>query len=320
MRNALLFGLAVFGALPCLAAEGYPSQPVHVIVPFPPGSSADLTARVTSQQLAEQLGKSFVIDNRVGAGGTIGTGLVAKSAPDGHTLLMVEIGFTIQPGLRKSLPYDVVRDFTPITEIMRTPSVLVAHPSLNVNTLKEFVALAQANPGKFNFGSGGTGSGSHLSGELFKIAAKVNVTHVPYKGGNEVISAMVSGETQMLFVTIPAALPYVSSGRLRALAVTADGKRSPAMPDVPSMIEAGIPGMAVYQWFGFGGPAGMPKEVVNKLYAEVVKAIAVPSVRQKFVALGGELVGSSPEAFSNHIRSEHRRWGEVIKSAGIIPE
>lgn len=310
----------LFGASLCSGAEVYPIKTVRVVAPFAPAGISDIVARVISQQLSEQLGKTFIVDNRAGAGGIVGNGIVAKSAPDGHTLLMVNPAFTILPGISKALPYDTVKDFTPITQIMRVPSVLVVSPALNVNTLKEFVALAQANPGKFNYGSGGPGSALHLYSELFKIAAKVNIVHIPYKGGGENFAALIGGQIQMLIISVPTALQFVNSGRMRALAVTTDGKRTPSMPDVPSMSEVGVSGMSIYVWFGFVGPAGIPKDVVNKLHAEVVKALAVPSVKNQFTGQDAELVGSSPAEFSKLIRNELQRWAEVIKSAGIMAQ
>lgn len=307
----------LFGASLCSGAEVYPIKPVRVVAPFAPAGISDIVARVISQQLSEQLGKTFIVDNRTGAGGIVGNGIVAKSAPDGHTLLMVNPAFTILPGISKALPYDTVKDFTPITQIMRVPSVLVVSPALNVNTLKEFVALAQANPGKFNYGSGGLGSALHLYSELFKIAAKVDIVHIPYKGGGENFAALIGGQIQMLIISVPTALQFVNSGRMRALAVTTDGKRAPSMPDVPSMSEAGVSGMTIYVWFGFVGPAGIPKDVVNKLHAEVVKALAASSVKNQFSGQDAELVGSSPAEFSKLIHNELQRWAEVIKSAGI---
>ena len=307
----------LFGASLCSGAEVYPIKTVRVVAPFAPAGISDIVARVISQQLSEQLGKTFIVDNRTGAGGIVGNGIVAKSAPDGHTLLMVNPAFTILPGISKALPYDTVKDFTPITQIMRVPSVLVVSPALNVNTLKEFVALAQANPGKFNYGSGGPGSALHLYSELFKIAAKVDIVHIPYKGGGENFAALIGGQIQMLIISVPTALQFVNSGRMRALAVTTDGKRAPSMPDVPSMNEAGVSGMTIYVWFGFVGPAGIPKNVVNKLHAEVVKALAASSVKNQFSGQDAELVGSSPAEFSALIHNELQRWAEVIKSAGI---
>ncbi|MBI4191023.1 MAG: tripartite tricarboxylate transporter substrate binding protein [Betaproteobacteria bacterium] len=320
MRNALLFVLTLFGASLCFGAEVYPSKAVRVIVPFAPGGSTDFTARVISLQLSEQLGKSFVVDNRTGASGTIANGMVVRSAPDGYTLMLADTSTTIVPGLFKSLPFDVAKDFAPITQIIGAPNVLVVHPSLKASTLKEFVALAQANPGKFNYGSAGAGGLNHLMAELFKIAAKVNVAHIPYKGAGEVVPAVLGGQVEMLISTIPTVLAYVNSGKLRALAVTTDGKRAPSMPNVPSMSEAGVSGMTIYAWYGLVGPAGMPKAVVNKLHAEVVKAIAVPSVKERFITQGGEAVGSSPEEFSKLIRNELPRWAEVIRSAGITTQ
>jgi tripartite-type tricarboxylate transporter receptor subunit TctC len=320
MRNAWLSALTLLGASLCFGAEVYPSKAVRVVVPFAPGGSTDFTARVISQQLSEQLGQSFVVDNRTGASGTIANGIVARSAPDGYTLMLADTSTTIVPGLFKSLPFDVARDFTPITQIIGGPNVLVVHPSLKANTLKEFIALAQANPGKLNYGSAGAGGLNHLMAELFKLAAKVNITHIPYKGAGEVVPAVLGGQVDMLVATIPTVLAYVNSGKLRALAVTTDGKRAPSMPDVPSMSEAGVSGMTIYAWYGLVGPAGMPKEIVNKLHTEVVKAIAVPSVKERFITQGGEPVGSSPEEFSTLVRNELRRWAEVIKSAGNTPE
>ncbi len=317
MRSAWLLILTVLGASPCYGAEVYPAKPVRVVAPFAPGGISDIVARVMSQQLSEQFGKTFIVDNRSGAGGVVGNGIVAKAAPDGHTLLMVTPAFTILPGISRSLPYDTVKDFTPVTQIMRVPSVLVVSPALNVNTLKDFVALAQANPGKFNYGSGGPGSALHLYSELFKIAAKVNIVHVPYKGGGENFAALIGGQIQMLIISVPTALQFVNSGRMRALAVTTDGKRAPSMPNVPSMSEAGVSGMTIYVWFGFVGPAGIPKAIVNKLHAEVVKALAASSVKNQFTGRDAELVGSSPAEFSKLIHNELQRWAEVIKSAGI---
>ena len=313
--------MTLSGASLCLAAETYPSQAVRLIVPFGPGGSSDVVGRIISQALSEQLGKQFIVENRPGAGGRIGAALVAKSAPTGYVLLVNDPSLTIHPGLYKTLSYDVIRDFTPITQILRIPNVLVVHPSLNVNTLKEFVALAQANPGKYNYGAAGAGSGAHLANELFKTAAKVNIVNITYAGGGgEVIAAMLSGQIQMFIITVTAAAAQVKSGQLRALAVTTDGRRSSAMPDVPSMSEAGVPGMEVYLWTGLTGPAGLPKEIVDKLHAEVIKAIAVPSVKERLIGLGAELVGSSPEEFSLYIRSEIPRWAKVIKDAGISVE
>ena len=324
MRSAwwlAVAGLAValLGA-PCFGADPYPSKPVKVIVPFGTGSAVDLTARVIAQQLSEQLGKPFVVENRPGASGTIADAMVAKSPPDGYTLMAMDTSTTIVPGLYKALPFDVAKDFTPISQIVAAPMALVVNPSLNVSTLKEFVALAQANPGKFNYSSAGPGTPIHLATELFKASAKVDIKHIPYKGGGDMVAAVLAGNVQMLLTTITNVSPNVAAGKLRGLAVTTSGKRSPAMPDVPTMAEAGMPDMVVYTWFGLVGPPDMPKEIVNLLHAEIVRAIAVPAVREVFAKQGAELVGSTPEEFGRHIARELQRWAEVVKVAGITPE
>lgn len=320
MRIAMLFVLMLFEASLCAAADVYPDKSVRVVVPFAPGGSVDTTARVISQQLTEQLGKPFIVDNRTGASGTIGNAIVAKSAPDGYTLMMADTSTAIAGSLYKSLPFDVAKDFSAITEIMRAPQVLVINASTNANTLREFVALAQANPGKFNYGSAGSGGALHLTAELFKMAAKVNIVHVPFKGGSDAIVALMNGDTHMQISTLPTVFAAIKSGKARALAVTSDGKRLPAIPNVPSMGEGGVPNMVVYVWYGLVGPAGMPKKLVSTLNAEAIKATAVPSVKERFIAQGAEVVGSSPEDFTKYIRSELQRWTAVIKAAGVTPE
>ncbi len=304
-----------------LAAEPYPFKTVRVVAPFAPGGTTDAVARVLAQQLAEQLGKSFIVDNRTGAGGIIANEIVAKAAPDGHTLLIANPAFAILPGLFKSLPYDPLKSFTPISEIMRAPNVLVAHPSVGVTALKDFIVLARAHPGKFNYGSGGAGSALHLYSELFKMSARVDLTHIPYKGGGDNMAALLGGQVHMNIIQYQAnVLALIKNGRLRALAVTTNGKRSPALPDVPSMSEAGVAGMAVYSWSGLLGPAGMPRELVNKLHAEVVKMLAVPAVQERFAGQDAELAGSRPHEYAGLLRSEMSRWAEVVRSAGIVAQ
>jgi len=301
------------------AAEPYPNRPVRVIVPFAAGGTLDLTARVTSMQLSEQLGRTFVVDNRTGATGIIGYGIVAKAAPDGYTLTLIDTGFSIVPSVKKSLPYDTVRDFTPITQIIGVPRALVVHPGTRVASLKEFVALAKVQPGKLNYGSGGAGGINHLACVLFNRAAGVDIAHIPYKGAGEATAAVVAGQVEMVIAAAPGVVSHVQGGRLRALAVTTEpGKRYSALPDVPSMHEAGVSGMTLVTWFGLAGPAGMPKEIVAKLHAEVVKALAVPAVKERFQ--GSDLVGSSPAAFAKVVRDDIRLWADLVKSAGVTPE
>lgn len=310
-------------ALTCttaFAADPYPDKPVRVVAPFAPGGGTDTVARVLAQQFSEQLGKSFIVDNRTGASGMIAYDIVGKAAPDGHTLLITNSAFTSLPGLMKSLPYDPVKSFAPVSEILRAPNVLVVHPSTNVTTVKDFIAAARANPGKFNYGSGGAGSALHLYGELFKIAAKVDLTHVPYKGGGDNMTALLGGQIHMNITQYQAnVIALIKSGRLRALAVTTDGKRSPALPDVPSMSEAGLSGMTIYSWAGLLAPAGLPKNILNRLHSEVTKMLTIPAVRERFAAQDADLIGSRPDAFAQLLQSEIARWGGVIRTAGIVP-
>ena len=309
---------ALTSAVTAIAAEPYPAKPVRVVAPFAPGGGTDTVARVVAQQFAEQLGKSFIVDNRTGASGMIAYEIVAKAAPDGHTLLLTNSAFASLPGLMKSLPYDPLKSFTPVSEILRAPNVLVVHPSTNVTTVKDFVAAARANPGKFNYGSGGAGSALHLYGELFKIAAKVELTHVPYKGGGDNMAALLSGQIHMNITQYQAnVIALIKAGRLRALAVTTDGKRSPALPEVPSMSEAGVAGMTIYSWAGLLAPAAVPKAIMEKLHNEVTKMLAVPVVQERFAAQDAELIGSRPEAFSQQLQSEIKRLAGVIRNAGI---
>jgi tripartite-type tricarboxylate transporter receptor subunit TctC len=318
LSRATILAFAACTSVLCNAAETYPVKTVRVVAPFAPGGGTDTVARVLAQQFSEQLGKTFIVDNRTGASGIIAFEIVAKAAPDGHTLLLTNSAFASLPGLFKTLPYDTVKSFTPISEILRAPNVLVVHPSVNVSTLKDFIATARANPGKFNYGSGGAGSALHLYGELFKIAAKVELTHIPYKGGGDNMAALLGGQVHMNITQYQAnVISLIKSGKLRALAVTTDGKRSPALPDVPSMSEAGVARMAIYSWAGLLAPAGLSKALTGKLHGEVVKMLEVPAVRERFAAQDAELVGSRPEAFSKMLASEISRWAGVIRSAGI---
>jgi len=300
-----------------IAAESYPIKPIRVIASFGPGSTADFVARITAQQLSEQLGQPFIVDNRTGASGTIGYATVARANPDGYTLMLGEVSLTMTPGLMKSLPYNVTRDFAPITQIVRTPMALVVQPSLNATTLKAFIDLIRANPGKYNYASVGVGTPVHMATELFKGAARLDIAHIPYKSGGEMVSGLLGGQTQVLLTTMPNVTGIVKSGKVRALAVTNEGKRSPVMPDVPTMDEAGLSAATMYTWAGLFAPAGIPMAVQNVLYTETIKALAVPAVRDRFIASGADVVGNTPAEFSKLVHSELQRWAGVVRSAGI---
>jgi tripartite-type tricarboxylate transporter receptor subunit TctC len=319
MGKSLLFALMLVAVSFAWGAEEYPSKPVRVVVPYAPGGNTDIAARALSQQLSEQLGRTFLVDNHPGATGTVGSAVVARSPADGYTLAMADSSWSIVPGLYKSLPYDVVADFTQVSQVMRVPNVLVVSLALDVTTLRDFIARLKANPGKFNFASSGAGSINHLMPELFKKAAGVNLVHVPYKGAGDTITALIGNEVQMLITPLPPVLPHIKSGRMRALAVTTDA-RLPSLPDVPTMNEAGVQGMVIYYWAGLVGPAKMPAAIVSKLHAETVKALGVQSVKDQFVPMSAELVGGTPDEFTRFIRTEVQRWAEVVRSAGITPE
>lgn len=318
MRLVSLLALLLVAVAVARAAEVYPERPVRVIVPFGPGGGTDIMGRVMAQQLSTQLGKQFVVDDRGGAGGRIGAELAAKAPPTGYTLYVAELGFATNAALYPSLPYSPLKDFVPISEFVRISSMLVVVPQLKVNTLSEFIALAKTSPGKFNYGSPGVGASNQLMAELFKGVAKVNINFISYSGGGgELISAMLGEQIQMIMIVVPTVQSFIKSGQLKALAITTDGTRSPALPEVPSFKELGIPGMEIYTWIGYAAPAGTPQPIIRKLNEEMVRATKVPAVRDRLISLGGEVVGSSPEEFSALIKSEITRWTKVVKESNI---
>jgi tripartite-type tricarboxylate transporter receptor subunit TctC len=298
------------------AAQTYPVRPIRIVVPQSAGGSTDLVARPLAQRLADGLGHSVVVDNRPGAGSTIGTDLVAKAAPDGYTLLAVAASFTMSPSLYKSLPFDPVRDFAPITLLSSLPNIMVVHPSLPVKSVKELIALAKARPGQLNHGSSGVATGTHMSIELFKYLTGIKMVHVPYKGGAPSVTALISGEVHLTFATISTALPHVKSGKLRALAVST-ARRSPAAPEVPTIAESGVLGYDYASWIGLLAPAKTPPSIITRLNAVSVKAVHTPEIRAVFAAEGSEPVGNSPEQFDGIIKSEVARWRQVVNAAGI---
>lgn len=301
------------------AADAYPTRPIRLIVAYPPGGGTDIVGRMMAQKLPETLGQNVVIDNRGGATGTIGTDLAAHANPDGYTLLMGNVApNAINVSLFKKLPYDPVRDFAPVSLVAITPNILVVNPGVPVKSVNDLIALAKAKPGTLNFPSSGVGSSSHLAGELFKILAKVDMVHVPYKGGGPALVDTISGQMQIMFATMPAAMPHVKSGKVRPVAVTTE-KRSQAMPELPTISET-IKGYEAATWYGMLAPAGTPRALVSRLHEAVVKTLAAPDMRERLGAQGFEPVGNTPAEFAAYIKSEIAKWGRVIRDAGIKPE
>jgi tripartite-type tricarboxylate transporter receptor subunit TctC len=304
-----------------LAQAGkYPAKAVRMIVGFAPGGAVDVQARIVAQRLSEALGQSVLVENRAGADGILGSDFVSKSAPDGYTVAYVSAGHAMNSVLHaKTLPYHAIRDFAPVSLVAAGPLTLVVNRALPVNGLKELVALAKAKPGQLNFASSGSGGTMHLAGELLKSMAKINIVHVPYKGGAPALTDVLGGQVEMTFVGAPASMPYIRSGRLKVLAVTTT-KRATALPDVPTVAELGYPGYELAAWYGVLAPARTSPAIVNQLSAELAKAVAVPDVREKLLALGIEPVGSTPGEFAEHLKKEIARWTPIIANAGIKVE
>jgi tripartite-type tricarboxylate transporter receptor subunit TctC len=318
MRTALRsLVFAVLAGLSAAAlAQAYPTHPVRLVVPFPAGGTTDILARAVAQQLTESLGQSFVVDNRPGAGGNIGADIVAKSPPDGYTLVMGTVGtHAINPSLYSKMPYDHVKDFVPIVLVAGVPNVLEVNTSVPVHTVNDLIKLAKEKPGQINFASSGAGTSIHLSGELFKTMAGVDMTHVPYKGSAPAITDLIGGQVQVMFDNLPSSLAQIKAGKLRAVAVTSL-KRAPALPDVPTLNESGLPGFEASSWFGILGPAGTPPAVVTRINAEVNKWLQSPDAREKLLAQGAEAAGGTPESFVAHIKSETEKWAKVVKASG----
>lgn len=312
-------GILLTVAAGATAAQSYPVKAVRLIVPQSAGGSTDLVARPLAQRLTEALGQTFVVDNRTGAGSTIGTDMVAKAPPDGHTLLAVAASFSMSPSLYKKLPYDPVRDFAPITQLSALPNILVVHPSLPVKSVKELVAFAKARPGQLNFSSSGMATGTHMSMEMLKTMTGIQMLHVPYKGGAPSMTALLGGEVHLCFGTISTALPHVKSGRLRALAVSTI-KRSIAAPDVPTIDEAGVAGYDYNSWIGLLAPAKTPAPIVSRLHSESVKIMNTPEMKAVLAHEGSEPVVNAPDVFAGIIKAEVARWAKVVQAAGIKPE
>ncbi len=309
-----LIGLTAVGGA-AMAQSAYPSRPLTLVVPFPAGGALDIVARALADEMRKHLGQPVIVENRAGAGGTLGSGIVARAAPDGYTMLLGSVAtHAIGPGVYRNLSYDALKDFAPITQVTASPLLVASSATLKVATLPELLAAARAQPGKLNFGSTGNGTAVHLAGELLKSSANLDVVHVPYKGGGEAMTALITGEAAYMVVNVELVLPQVRGGKARALAVTGN-RRLAALPDVPTLREAGVAGADVTTWFGLFAPAGTPKAAVDRLQRDA--AIALQALTERFATQGDEAVGSTPEQFTAFVRAEHAKWGKVIKDSGM---
>ena len=298
------------------AAQGFPAKPVRLIVSYPPGGGADLMARLVAPKMAEVLGQPVVVENKAGASGQIAAGEVARAAPDGHTLMLDAANFAVNPSLYKSLPYEPAKAFTPVAVLALFPNILVVTPAFPAKDVRELIAAAKAQPGALAFASSGNGSAQHLAGELFRQKAAVEMTHVPYKGGGPALNDVIGGQVPVFFGNMASTLPHVKAGKLRALAITG-GKRSPALPEAPTMAEAGVAGYEVYEWNGIFAPAGTPPAVVAKLADAVAKATQSPEFRDRVASLGGELVGYGPAEAERFVRQQTELWGAVVRAGNL---
>jgi tripartite-type tricarboxylate transporter receptor subunit TctC len=311
-----LLALVASTAPASVNAQSYPSRVVRLVVPFPPGGPLDISGRLLAQKLSEAWGQSVVVENRPGAGGNIGADLVAKSAPDGYTIVMGALStHAVNPSLYPKMPYDAVKDFAPITLLATTPNVLVVNPSLPVNSVKDLIAYAKANPGKLSFGSGSNGSAGHLAGELFKVDTGTDIVHIPYKGGAPATQALLAGDVQFMFDNLANATPQIKAGKLKALAVTT-ADRSKLAPDLPTMAEAGVAGFDISTWFGLLAPAGTPKDVVAKWNADVTRILNSPEMRERLTLLGAEAAPTTPEQFAAFIQRELAKYARIVKASG----
>jgi len=317
-QNRLLrcVAIALASVLPFAAQADYPDKPLRLVVPFPPGGSTEPLARVLSQKLGESFGQQVIVDNRPGAGCTIGAEIVARSPADGYTLLLSSISNAISAALYPKLNFDIVRDFAPITLLATTPGVLVVHPALPVKTVKEFIALAKAKPEQLAYSSAGNGTPPHLSAELFAGMTGIKLIHVPYKGGGPSIIALLSGEAQLSIASLPSAIGHMRSGKLRALGVTTP-QRTPSLPALPTIAESGVPGYAAETWLGLAVAARTPKDITARLHAATAKAMMLPEVRERLDALGYILRIGSAEEYSNFVQSEVDKWRKVVKTANV---
>ena len=320
--SLVLLSAALIVAFPlAVCGQQYPLKPIRIIVPVAPGGGADITVRALAQKLTETWGQQIIIDNRAGAGGIVGLEIGARSAPDGYTLVQTSIGpLAVNPALHRNLPYNSLKDFDPVTRAVSALNVLVVHPSLPVQSVKEFIAYAKTSPGKLSFGSSGAGRADHLAGELFNRMAGVRMQHVPYKGGAPAMIDLVAGQIQVIFATVSTAIVHMKAGRIRTIALTSEG-RSELLPGVPTVSEAGVPGFAVENWYGFSFPAGTPKAIVAMHHREINRILALPDVKERLYVLGiVPFPTKTSEDFGAYVRSEMKKYADLVKAAGITAE
>ena len=315
MKTLLAAALATTALVLPAQAQTFPDRPIKIIVPFGPGGFTDVAARILQKELAPAIGQAVIIENKPGAGSTIGTAEVSKAKPDGYTLVMISTAHVISPHLYKQMPYDALRDFAPVMKIAEGPYVLVVHPSLGVKSVAELLALAKAQPGKVDYASSGNGSAQHLVGALFTTMAGANLTHVPYKGSSQAMNDLIGGQVKVSFVGVPNALPNLASGKLKALGVST-AKRYSEMPDVPTIAEAGVPGYDATIWLGLLAPPGTPREIVQKLNADITKILSTPDARKLMASAGVDVATSTPEEFARLMATEMDRWGKVVRETG----
>jgi tripartite-type tricarboxylate transporter receptor subunit TctC len=318
-KRFLCLAAALLLCVPHAFAQTYPAKPIRIVVPYPPGGFNDTLGRTFAAKFSEVWGQPAFVENKPGANTVIGTDFVAKSAPDGYTLLIVAFPFAVTPSLLKNMPYDTVKDFAPVVWAAVSPNVLVVNPSLPVKSVAELVALAKAKPNSLSYASTGNGSSNHISMELFKSLAGVEIVHIPYKGSGPAVTDLLGGQVQLMFDNAPNVMPQVKAGKLRALGMSS-AKRSSFAPDIPTVAESGVPGYEVAVWFGLVAPAGTPREIVQKLNAEAMRILAMPDVRERFLSQGVEPVGSTPEQFGEHIKSQMTQWAKVVQDAGVKAE
>ena len=316
---AAVLAAVIAAAAAAVGAQSYPVKPVRVVVPFPPGSGVDITTRLYAPRLSEALGQPVIADNRAGAAGNVGAEAVARAAPDGYTLLVAPASIAIGQTLYQKLPFDLMRDFQPVAMLASVPFVLVVHPSLPVKSVKDLLAFARARPGQVNYASTGNGSSPHLTAEMLKMQARIDVVHIPYKGTPQAVTDLLTGQVSFMFANALSVLPQVNAGRLRALAVTS-AKRSAATPQLPTVAESGLPGFESGTWFAVLAPAATPRDAVTRLSAEVSRLTQHPDIREKLAAQGAEAVTMNPEQTAAHVKSEIAKWGKVVKASGAKVE